>query len=453
MYDLIVLGGGPGGYLAAERAGHAGLKTLLIEKRSIGGVCLNEGCIPSKTLLNSAKLYDHACHGEKYGVTTEGAAIDLPAVIKRKNKVVTKLVKGVEHTLKSCQVDIVKGEGRILGRQDGEMSVQVGDETYAARQLIIATGSQPIVPPIPGVKEGLETGDILTSREILDLETIPKKLVVIGGGVIGLEMAGFFQTIGADVTVVEMLGHIAGAADLEMAGLLQKAYEKQGITFYLNSRVTAVKNGKVEVLTGDQTLELEADKILLSTGRRAVTEGFGLDSLNVFVDRGRIVTDSQGRTNIPGVYAVGDVNGIWMLAHAAYREAEVCISTILGKKDRMRYEAMPSVVYTNPEMAFVGETEQTCKQKGIAYRKLMLPMSYSGRYLAENEDASGQIKLLVDPDGTRLLGCHLLGSYASEIILSAGMMIEREMSIEEIKELIFPHPTVSEIIREAVFKI
>ncbi len=453
MYDLIVLGGGPGGYLAAERAGHAGLKTLLIEKRSIGGVCLNEGCIPSKTLLNSAKLYDHACHGEKYGVTTEGAAIDLPAVIKRKNKVVTKLVKGVEHTLKSCQVDIVKGEGRILGRLDGEVSVQVGDETYAARQLIIATGSQPIVPPIPGVKEGLETGDILTSREILDLETIPKKLVVIGGGVIGLEMAGFFQTIGADVTVVEMLDHIAGAADLEMAGLLQKAYEKQGITFYLNSRVTAVKNGKVEVLTGDQTLELEADKILLSTGRRAVTEGFGLESLNVFVDRGRIVTDSQGRTNIPGVYAVGDVNGIWMLAHAAYREAEVCISTILGKKDRMRYEAMPSVVYTNPEMAFVGETEQTCKQKGIAYRKLMLPMSYSGRYLAENEDASGQIKLLVDPDGTRLLGCHLLGSYASEIILSAGMMIEREMSIEEIKELIFPHPTVSEIIREAVFKI
>lgn len=451
MVDLIVLGGGPGGYLAAERAGAAGLSTLLIEKNKLGGVCLNEGCIPSKTFLNSAKIYDYALHGQKYGVTAENARIDQATVVSRKNKVVKTLVAGVGHTLKTSNVTVKTGEGMILGRENGVIRVQCGDETIEGKRLIIATGSEAIVPPISGVKEGIQAGTVLTNREILDLQVIPKTLAVVGGGVIGLEMAGYFQTCGSQVTVIEMLDHIAGAADLEMVALLQKAYEKKGIKFHLNCQVTAVGRDYVEFTDKGETKKVAADYTLLSVGRRPVTRGFGLENLGVLVERGRIVTDAQGRTNVPGVFAVGDVNGVWMLAHAAYREAEVAVNTILGKKDVMRYQSMPSVIYTNPEMAFVGETEETCKAKEIGYRKVTLPMSYSGRYLAETEGGEGKIKLLLDPVRNRILGCHLIGSYASEIIMTAGILVETEMRIEDIKELIFPHPTVAEIIREAIF--
>jgi len=454
MYDLLVLGGGPGGYMAAERAGGAGLSVLLIEKNKIGGVCLNEGCVPSKTLLNSAKIYDHACHGEKYGVTTENAKIDQEAVINRKNKVVKNLVNGIKFTLKNNKVTVKEGLGVILGRENGIISVAVGDEVFEAKNLVIATGSEAVVPPIPGVKEGISDGTVLTNREILDLTVIPESLVVVGGGVIGLEMASYFNTVGSKVTVIEMLDHIAGPADRELSTLLQKNFTQKGITFNLNCKVTAVGNGQVTYTTADgQTQNAAATKTLLSIGRRAVSQGFGLEKIGVLVERGRIVTDAQGRTNVPGVYAVGDVNGVWMLAHAAYREAEVAVNTILGKKDNMRYQAMPSVLYTNPEMAFVGETEESCIEKGIKYEKTVLPMNFSGRYMAENEGGDGIIKILIDPDRQRLLGCHLLGTYASEIIVSAGMMIESEMRINDIKEIIFPHPTVSEIIREAIFHI
>ncbi len=453
MYDLIVLGGGPGGYLAAERAGGAGLNVLLIEKNKIGGVCLNEGCVPSKTLLNSAKIYDYACHGEKYGVTAENQKIDQAAVIARKNKVVRNLVNGVKHTLKSNGVTVQAGFGQILGREQAVIRVEVGGQVHEGRQLIIATGSEAVVPPIPGVQAGLFDGSVLTNREILDLTEIPASLVVVGGGVIGLEMASYFNTVGSQVTVIEMLDHIAGNADRELAAILQKNYEKKGIKFHLNSQVTAVGNGAVTFkdITSGATQTAPAEKTLLSVGRRAVTAGFGLETLGVYTERGRIVTDAQGRTNVPGVYAIGDVNGVWMLAHAAYREAEVAVNTILGKPDVMRYQAMPSVLYTNPEMAFVGETEETATAKGLKFVKKVLPMNFSGRYMAENEGGDGIIKLLIDPERQRLLGCHLLGSYASEIIMSAGILVETEMRVEAIKELIFPHPTVSEIIREAIF--
>lgn len=453
MFDLIVLGGGPGGYLAAERAGGAGLQVLLIEKNKIGGVCLNEGCVPSKTLLNSAKIYDYATHGQKYGVTTENAKIDQAAVIARKDKVVRNLVAGVKSTLKHNKVTILDGFGTILGRENGVIRVQVGDDVFEGKQLIIATGSEAVVPPIPGVKEGLADGSVLTNREILNLTAIPESLVVVGGGVIGLEMAGYYQAVGSQVTVIEMLDHIAGAADRELVKILQKNFEKKGITFHLSAQVTAVGNGQVTFTQGGETKTAPAAKTLMSVGRRAVTQGFGLETLGVYTERGRIVTDAQGRTNIPGVYAVGDANGVWMLAHAAYREAEVAVNTILGKKDTMRYQAMPSVLYTSPEMAFVGETEETATAKGIKYKKVELSMNFSGRYMAENEGGDGIIKLLIDPDRQRLIGCHLLGNYASEVILSAGILVETEMRLDAIKELVFPHPTVGEVIREAIFHI
>lgn len=451
MYDLIILGGGPAGYLAAERAGHGGLKTLLIEKRAVGGVCLNEGCVPSKTLLHSAKIFDYARHGNDYGVSASSAVIDQKSVIARKNKIVRNLVAGIKGQLKASHVTVKEGHGQILGRESGQIRVQVGEEIVSAPKLIVATGSEAIVPPIPGAKEGLAEGFVLTNREILSLETIPESLVIVGGGVIGLEMASYFNSVGSKVTVIEMLDKIAGPTDKEISSILQQNYEKKGVSFKLKAKVTGLPNGAVEFEQDGQSHRIDAACVLLSIGRRPVTTGFGLETLGVLVEKGRIVVDDQGKTNVPGVYAAGDVNGVWMLAHAAYREAEVIVNNLLGKKDRVRYQAVPSVIYTNPEVGSVGETEESCKAKSIEYKVATLPMNYSGRYMAENAVGDGICKLLID-ERQRLIGCHLIGSYASEIVTSAAMLIETEMKVEDIKELVFPHPSVSEIIRETIFK-
>ncbi len=453
MVDLIVLGGGPAGYVAAERAGHAGMDVLLIEKRALGGVCLNEGCVPSKTLLNSAKIYSHALHGGVYGVTASGVSIDQNAVVDRKNKVVRNLVAGVKSQMKANHVTVREGSGEILGRTGGIIRVKVGEDVFESPKLLIATGSEAIVPPIPGVKEGLAEGFVMTNREILDLRTIPEKLVVVGGGVIGLEMAGYFNAVGSRVTVIEMLDKIAGPTDREISQILQKNCEKKGIVFKLSCKVTGVRKGAVEYEENGETRTAEADAVLMSIGRRPVTKGFGLETLGVLVERGHIVVDDKGCTNVPGVYAAGDVNGVWMLAHAAYRESEVIVNNLRGRRDVMRYDAVPSVIYTDPEVGSVGETEESCREKGIEYVKSSVPMNFSGRYMAENDRGDGICKILVDPRRNRLIGCHMIGSYASEIIVAAGILIESEMRVEDIKEYIFPHPTVAEIIREAVFQL
>lgn len=451
-YDLIIIGGGPAGYLAAERAGHAGLNTLLIEKRFIGGVCLNEGCVPSKALLYSAKVYDGAKHGEKYGVVAGSLTLNHEAVVERKNRVVKTLVTGIKGKLRKNKVTVVDGFGEILGKNGEGYQVKAKDETYLGKRLLIATGSMPVIPPIPGTREGIEKGYVLTNREILDLKTVPASLVIVGGGVIGLEMASYFNSAGSKVTVIEMLDHIAGYTDGEISDILLKTYQKKGVDFKLGAKVVEIKENAVVYELGGQKFEVEAGKVLMSIGRRPVTEGIGLEKIGVEVERGRIKTDDKGKTNIPEVYAAGDVNGYSMLAHTAYREAEVCINNILGKKDIMRYNAIPSVIYTNPEVGCVGETEETAKQKGIDYEAVKISMLYSGRYVAENEGGDGICKVLIDKKHRKLIGVHMIGSYASEIIYGAGLMIETEMRVEDVKELVFPHPTVCEIIREAIFE-
>ncbi len=453
MYDVLIIGGGPGGYLAAQRAGENGLNAVLFEKRNLGGVCLNEGCVPSKALLNSAKIYEHAADGSAYGVTTENAQIDQKAVIKRKNKVVKMLVNGVAMTMKRNKVEVVEAKATIKNRLDGIITVEADGKEYQGKNLIIASGSDVVKPPIPGLKEGLESGFVLTSREILDLEKIPKSMVIVGGGVIGLEMASYFQTVGSKVTVIEMLDHIAGTVDSDLSKLLQKNFEAKGLEFKLSSPVTGFGEGYVEFEADGKKERIEADYCLISIGRYAVSQDIGLDKIGVECDRNNIIVDDQCLTNVPNVYAIGDVNGKWMLAHAAYREAEVAVNTILGKKDLMRYEAMPSVLYTNPEMSFVGESEQSAKEKGLDYRALTIPLAYSGRYVAEVERGNGVIKLLVDNKRNYLIGAHMLGSYASELVIPLGMMLEKQMTIDEIKEFIFPHPTVGEAIREAIFAL
>ncbi len=451
LFDVIVIGGGPGGYQAAERAAHGGLKTALFEKRSLGGVCLNEGCIPSKALLNSAKTYDHALHAAKYGVTCSDVKIDQKAVITRKAKVVRTLVNGVKAKMRGAGVKVVMEEATITGKNGDNFVVSAAGQSYEAKNLIIATGSSAAVPPIPGVKEHLGNY-VLTNREVLELTEIPKEFCVIGGGVIGLEMAAYYAAVGSHVTVVEMLDHIAGATDLEISSMLQKELEAKGVTFLLGYKCLSVEEGEVwtEAPNGEK-VAIAADKVLLSIGRRSNTQDLGLETIGVEVNRG-IPTDPQCRTNVPGVYAIGDVNGHHMLAHTAYREGEVAVNVILGKKDNMRYHANPSVIYTQPEIASVGKTEEECKAKGIDYEVKKLSMLYSGRFVAENEGADGLCKVLVDKKYRTIIGVHLIGSYSGEIIWGAAEMIEAQLRVQDARQIIFPHPTVSEIIRETLWE-
>ncbi len=451
MYDLIILGGGPAGYNAAERAAHGGLKTLVIEERALGGVCLNEGCIPTKTLLYSAKIYDYAKHSADYGVTFGSASIDHNFVVERKNKVVKQLVSGIGAKLKKAGVEVVNATAAIKERNAEGFVVTAADKEYVGKQLLICTGSSAAIPPIDGLKDSLASGFALTNREVLDLKEIPKTIVVVGGGVIGLEMASYFNSVGSKVYVLEMLDHIAGATDGEISKMLQKEYASRGVEFILGAKVTSIKDKAVSYEKDGKISKLDADYALVSIGRRPRTQGIGCENIGLKLERGAIVTNEYGKTNVPGVWAAGDVNGKSMLAHTAYREGEVCINNILGKKDRINYNSIPSVIYANPEVASVGETAESCKAKGLDVKIDTVTLKYSGRYVAENEHGNGVVKIITDKAHNNIIGVHMYGTYASEIIYGAAMMVETEMRVTDVQKLVFPHPTVCEVIREAMF--
>ncbi len=453
LFDLLVIGGGPGGYLCAERAAQGGMKVALFEEKALGGTCLNEGCIPTKTLLNSSKMYRHAMESEAYGVSATGVTFDHAKVIARKNKVVKTLVSGVGATMSANKVTVITGQAQIAGRADEGFAVNANGETYIGRRLAIASGSETVIPPVPGLKEGLAAGFVVTNREVLDLTELPRDLVVIGGGVIGLEMAYYFASVGVKVTVIEMMPKIAGATDPEICKVMTDAFEKRNMTFKLSSKVLEVKASSVVYEENGEQKEISCDKVLLSAGRRPATAGIGLESLNPQMDRAAIVTDRHMCTTVQNAYAIGDCNGKSMLAHTAYREAEVAVNHMLGKADEMRYDVIPAVIYTDPEVASVGHSKEGAEKLGMTVKEVKLPMSYAGRYLAETEGGKGFIKLVVDTDRNRLVGCHMVGSYASEIIMTATMMVDTELNPERLKKLVFPHPTVAEIIREAIFHI
>jgi len=449
MYDLMIIGGGPAGYVAAERAGHNGLSVILFEKKALGGVCLNEGCIPTKTMLYSAKIYENALHGDKYGIYGDNIRFDYGKIVARKNKIVRKLVAGVSAKMKSNQVTVVSGDAMIQRKTAAGVEVTCNGETYTGANLLICTGSEAFVPPIPGLEQVSDI--ILTNREILDLKELPASLVIIGGGVIGMEFASLYNSLGSKVTVVEMLPEILGGIDSELSAMLRDIYTKKGIEFHLQAKVVQIEGNKVIFEEDGQTASVEGEKILVSVGRRAVTKGFGLENLGIELDRGGIKTDEKMRTNVPNVYAAGDVTGFSLLAHTAMREGEVVVNNLSGREDHMRYNAIPGVVYTNPEVASVGETEESATAKGIAFKVAKLPMAYSGRFMAENEGGSGLCKILVGDKYGEVIGVHMLGNPSSEIIYGACLAIEQEMTLVEMQEVVFPHPTVSEIFKETIF--
>lgn len=448
-YQIAIIGGGPAGYTAAETAAKAGLSVVLFEKQSLGGVCLNEGCIPTKTLLYSAKTYDQARQAQKYGVGVSEVSFDLPRIIARKQKVVRKLVLGIKARLSACGVTVVGGEATVLDPH----RVQCGGEVYGCDNLLLCTGSETFVPSLPGI------GSVpcWTHRDALECKELPASLAVIGGGVVGMEFASFFSSLGVQVTVVEMMDEILGGMDAELAARLRAVYARRGVRFLLGTRVVSVERADgatatVQVNYGNagETGSLLAERLLMSVGRRPVTGGFGLENLAVErTGRGNIRVDGQMQTSVPGVYACGDLTGCSMLAHTAVREAEVAVHSILGQDDAMSYRAIPAVVYTNPEIAGVGETEASLLHQGVPHRVVKLPMTYSGRFVAENEGGDGLCKLLLGADDT-LLGAHVLGNPASEIITLATMAIEQRLTATAWKRVVFPHPTVGEIFRESL---
>ena len=445
-YQIAIIGGGPAGYTAAEVAGKAGLSVVLFEKRSLGGVCLNEGCIPTKTLLYSAKVYDYAKHASKYAVTVPEASFDLGKIVARKSKVVRKLVLGIKAKLTAHQVNIVTGEATVIDKN----TVKCGEEIYECENLLLCTGSDTFIPPIPGV-DGV---DYWTHRDALDNKEVPASLAIVGGGVIGMEFASFFNSLGVQVTVVEMMDEILGGMDKELSAMLRAEYAKKGIKFLLSTKVVGVAKEENGVTVSYENAEgagsVSAEKLLMSVGRRPVMKGFGLENLNLeLTERKCVKVDEHMQSSVPGVYVCGDLNGVSLLAHTAVREAEVAVHHILGKEDAMSYRAIPGVVYTNPEIAGVGETEESASTKGINYQVIKLPMAYSGRFVAEKEGVNGVCKVLLD-EQQRVIGAHVLGNPASEIITLAGTAIELGLTAAQWKKIVFPHPTVGEIFREVL---
>ena len=445
-YDVAIIGGGPAGYTAAEKAAKGGLSTVLFEKNALGGVCLNEGCVPTKTLLYSAKTYDQIKHASKYAVSAENPSFDYPKIIARKNKVVKKLTAGIRMKMKESGVEVITGEAMIQGKTDeGNILIQYAEQVFEAKNLLVCTGSESVIPPIPGVNET----EYWTSREALQSKELPASLIIIGGGVIGMEFASFFNSMGTEVQVVEMLDKILGPMDKELSDMLQAEYTKRGVKFYLGHKVTGIHGQEVMVEKDGESFTLHGEKVLLSVGRRPVTKGFGLETLALEPYRNGIKVNEYMQTSLPNVYACGDITAFSLLAHTAVSEAEVAINHILGKARAMSYKAIPGVVYTNPEIAGVGKTEEELQTSGTPYQVKKIPMAFSGRFVAENEMGNGVCKLILAEDGT-LIGAHLLGNPASELFVIAGIAIEKGMKAEELTSFVFPHPTVGEILKEAL---
>ncbi len=449
-YFLAIIGGGPAGYTAAEKASKAGKDVVLFEQNAVGGTCLNVGCIPTKSLLYGAKQYYNATHAQKYGVTAENVAFDFAAMQKRKTIVVRKLVAGIKQRLNNEHCTLVSGAAAVVSRTDELVTVSCNGETYEAENLLICTGSTNFVPPIPGIKENEYVWD---STDALAATELPKSIIIVGGGVIGMEFATLYHELGVPVTIIEAMPTILPNLDQDIVNVLLEKYKKAGINILTSTKVESIEGGKVNVksqISNDQ-LQISAERILVSVGRRANLQG--LEALNdLELNRGAIIVDEFMKTNLPNVYACGDVTGKIMLAHVAARQAEVMVGRLLKQipLQRIAYNAIPSVVYTNPEIASVGVTELQAAELNIETEVRQLPMTFSGRFMAENEGETGLCKLVLDTKKQTILGVHCIGNPCSEFIAAASFAVRMGYTTAEFEQVVFPHPTVSEILHEII---
>jgi dihydrolipoamide dehydrogenase len=442
-YDILIIGSGPGGYVAAERAGARGKSVLLAEKEHLGGVCLNDGCIPTKTLLHSAKIFYQSHHSEQFGVIGSGVRYDFVQAMKWKEQVVSNSRKGVEYLMKRCGATVLYGEAKLLDPN----TIDVNGTKYHGVQVIIATGSSPSIPSI----QGIDHPSVMTSKEMLGMDTLPKSVVIIGGGTIGVEFASYFRMIGVPVTVIEMMGELLPNFDPDIGSLLRK--NLSDVTFHLSSKVQSVDSDGVHFMKGEESLVVPADRVLLAAGRTPNTGDIGLDALHIQYDKNGIHVDEGMRTNIPNVYAIGDVTGKSILAHSAFRMGEVAVHRICGEEDRMRYDAVPWVVYTSPEVAGVGLSETEAKSQGRSIKAASVPMRANGRFFAEHGNEKGICKVIADKETDVICGVFMVGGVCSEIIFGAAAMIDKKLRIDEIKKIIFPHPTVSEMIKDTIWEM
>lgn len=458
QYDCVVVGGGPGGYVAAIKAAQLGMNVACVESRgTLGGTCLNVGCIPSKALLHSSHLFHEAKHDfARHGIEISGeVSMDVKKMLANKGKSVKALTGGIEFLFKKYKVDYIKGFGKLSGPNSVAVALnEGGEQTVDAKNIILAVGSE--VTPLPPVPVDNDKGIIVDSTGALMIDKCPEHLVVVGGGVIGLEMGSVWARLGAKVTVVEFLDGICGNMDKDTAKAFQKILKKQGMTFQLSTKVTSSEvqaDGSVKLTTepaaGGDASEIIADKVLVSTGRRPFTQNIGLEELGIGTDRlGRIEVNDHFQTAVPSVYAIGDAIDGPMLAHKAEEEGIACVENLAGFAGHVNYDVIPGVIYTHPEVATVGRTEEELKADGVAYNKGVFPFSANSRARTTG-DYEGQVKILADKETDRILGMHIIGSNAGEMVSEGVLAMEYGASSEDIARTCHAHPTLSEALKEA----
>jgi len=453
-YDIAVVGGGPGGYVAAIRAGQMGAKTALIEKESLGGTCLNWGCIPTKAFVRSAELFADIQEAKNFGIKVENAEVDFPAVVKRKNKIVTRLVKGVEHLLKGHGVDMIEGEASFLDQNHLVVDDGSSKKAVEAENIIIATGSQPSSLPIPGA----DLDGILDSRSALDLDELPESLVVVGGGIIGMEFAFIFNNFGVDVTVVEYLDQLVTGVDADIAKELDRSARRRRITVKTGAEVKEIKksgsNYDVVYESRDKEQTVSGEKVLMAVGRRPFHKGLKAEKLGLEIDerRGGIKINKKMETNVDGIYAVGDVTDEVLLAHVASHQAVVAVENIMGEDKEIDYKAVPGAIFTSPEIGTVGLSEEEAEAEGIDYKVGTFPFAASGKVMAMGE-REGKVKIIAEKESGRIIGAALIGIESSDLIAELTLAVNMGLTDDDLAETIHAHPTTSEVIHEAALDL
>ncbi|HWR22123.1 MAG TPA: dihydrolipoyl dehydrogenase [Feifaniaceae bacterium] len=437
-YDIGVIGGGPGGYVAAIKAAQLGAKVILFERDSLGGTCLNRGCVPTKALLKSAELFRQVKEAAAYGIAVGGCNVDFPGVMRRKDGIVRQLTGGVAGLLKKNGVTVVMQEAALLNKN----AIRAGGETYGVKNVILAMGSKPAKPPIRGIEHAKNSDDVLK------MERLPASVAIIGGGVIGVEFASVLAALGTKVTIVELLPTVLNMADDAVIEAAERLLKKQGVEIVTGAKVREILPDGL-LYEGDAGIvKAAAEMTVVATGRVPDTDAGELDRLGIAHDRGRIVTDARMRTSVPGIYAIGDLNGVSMLAHTASREGVVAVKNILGQNCLMSYDFIPSCVYTAPEIAWIGMSEKDAKKMGVRYKTGVFPLAGNSKSLIEGE-ADGFIKLIADASTDELIGGHMVCGHATDMVAELGVLMHLEGTAEDIAETVHPHPTVSESVMEA----